>query len=548
MNDPDKITWPNGNGINDFLPERLWPLDEFAADGEPPAAGVTGGLASLKFITAALRRRARFWCFTAVVGLIVGCGLYLKSPPGYQASTTVWLIPGPYENVNTAANNDQAMAQTRTVAGLAVQQLGLQESPASFLATYKVAPITERVIDITASAHSSRQAVLNAGGVATAFLKFRASEMEAQQAAVLASIDQQAQQAQKHLSSIDSQIKQVQAQATSSAQQSQLNNLQDEKAQAENNVSQFEQTAFSYRVGNGSATQAAASGSYILDPPTLLAHSRLKPLILDAAVGLVGGLFLGMIIVVVEALASSRLRRRDDVAQALGAPVRLSVGTAGRRRWRPVGGGSASQAADVRQIAEHLRHAVPGSSRSPAGLAVVPVDDLNVPAQSLVSLAVSFAREGKQVVVADLCRGAPAARLLGTTDPGVRTVTAQDARLVLAVPEPDDLAPLGPRDRGPAPTQRSSFTQAVADACASANILLTLVTVDPSLGGEHLATWATDAIAMVTAGRSSGEKIHGVAELIRLSGTRLVSAVLVGADKTDESLGVIRVPETVLEG
>ena len=29
-----------------------------------------------------------------------------------------------------------------------------------------------------------------------------------------------------------------------------------------------------------------------------------------------------------------------------------------------------------------------------------------------------------------------------------------------------------------------------------------------------------------------------VGEMIRLSGTRLVSAVLVGADKTDESLGV----------
>ena len=82
-------------------------------------------------------------------------------------------------------------------------------------------------------------------------------------------------------------------------------------------------------------------------------------------------------------------------------------------------------------------------------------------------------------------------------------------------------------------------------ACASANLLLTLATVDPSLGGEHLATWATDAVAVVTAGRSSWEKIHGVAELVRLSGTRLVSAVLVGADKTDESLGMTPAPERV---
>jgi hypothetical protein len=88
----------------------------------------------------------------------------------------------------------------------------------------------------------------------------------------------------------------------------------------------------------------------------------------------------------------------------------------------------------------------------------------------------------------------------------------------------------------------------VADACAAANVLLTLVTVDPALGGDHLATWATDAIAVVTAGESSGEKIHGVAELIRLSGTRLVSAVLLGADDADESLGLMPARETVFGG
>ena len=122
------------------------------------------------------------------------------------------------------------MAQTRTVAGLAVQQLGLRESAASFLATYKANPITERVMVITASARSSDQAVLNAKAVAAAFLKFRAQEMETQQALVLASLNQQASQAQQRLSSINSQIKQLQAQPTSSAQQSQLKSLTEEQA------------------------------------------------------------------------------------------------------------------------------------------------------------------------------------------------------------------------------------------------------------------------------------------------------------------------------
>ena len=75
-------------------------------------------------------------------------------------------------------------------------------------------------------------------------------------------------------------------------------------------------------------------------------------------------------------------------------------------------------------------------------------------------------------------------------------------------------------------------------AFASADLLLTLVPLDPSLGGDHLVTWATGAVAMVTAGQSTETRIHAVGEMIRLAGLPLISAVLVGADKTDESLGV----------
>ena len=115
--------------------------------------------------------------------------------------------------------------------------------------------------------------------------------------------------------------------------------------------------------------------------------------------------------------------------------------------------------------------------------------------------------------------------------------------LIVAVPERDDVIPGGPLGRGSAQAQRSAFTGEVADACASADLLITLASLDPSLGGEHLATWATDAVVMTTAGQSSWTKIQAVGEMIRLSGTRLTSAILVGADKTDESFGVATVPE-----
>ncbi len=46
-------------------------------------------------------------------------------------------------------------------------------------------------------------------------------------------------------------------------------------------------------------------------------------------------------------------------------------------------------------------------------------------------------------------------------------------------------------------------------------------------------------MAVVTAGKSSVEKIYSAGEMIRLAGTRLDSVVLIGADKRDDSLGVL---------
>ena len=88
MNDPDQlITWSRGDG----LPDRLW-AGNTASDEERSAAALTGGLANLGFFTAVLRRKARVWCLTAVIGLVIGTGLYVKFPPAYHATTTVLLV------------------------------------------------------------------------------------------------------------------------------------------------------------------------------------------------------------------------------------------------------------------------------------------------------------------------------------------------------------------------------------------------------------------------------------------------------------------------
>jgi hypothetical protein len=522
---------PGVNGLD--LPERL-----LADDGLPSIEDVQAdlgtGLISLAYVRAAIRRSARVWCAITIAGLLAGVASYVAYPTGYQATTSVWLTAGPYENPATASTDDQLVAQSRAVAGLALHRLRLAQDVGSFLASYTAVALSPRVLQITLTAPTGTEAVRRAGAVAAAFLQYRKRQLQDETNLVIAATRQEIRQAKQQLGSISSQISSLPAQPTSAIQRAQLNGLRAEQSQLVSELSSLQQGAGT--APTSTATALAIKGSFVLDGAALGKHSRLKPLVLHAAIGLVAGLALSLGVVVVLAITSDRLRRREDVARVLGAPVKMSVPKASFSRWRPSRRGlAASGSKEVWRIVMYLGSAVAPTKRGFASLAVVPVDDAQVGAVCLASLAISCADEGLQVVLADLCAGAPAARLLGVRGAGVRDVRVGNARLIVAVPDGDDLFPVGPLRRS-----RSNAADANDDlgaACASADLLLTLAAVDPSVGGEHLADWVSSVVAFITAGRSSAERIRAVGEMIRLARIPRVSAVLVGADKTDESLG-----------
>ena len=201
----------------------------------------------------------------------------------------------------------------------------------------------------------------------------------------------------------------------------------------------------------------------------------------------------------------------------------------------------------MKRVVAHLQALVPGTSRGPARLAVVAVDDSLVVAQAVASMAESCTGKGQHVVVVDLSSGAQLARLLATTEAGVHAVRWNGAQFTLALPDSDDAAPVGPWQGPTSPVATAQPSEEVVKACASADLLVVLATLDPAFGGDHLATWVTDVVAVVTAGRSSVERVRGVGEMTRLAGLRVDSAVLIGADKGDESLGVVYGPDIVAQ-
>lgn len=511
-------------------PDQLGVYDDFAATENRPADFATG-LVNLGFLAAAIGRGKWFVFIMVAVGLLVGVGVAKAFPKHYQASASLLMTLSPFEDAETAPTNDQAMAETHSVAQLALNQLGLHQSVSSFLGSYTVTAVTDRVLTVTASGPSSDQAVLRANAVASAFLKFRASELQAEQNLMMDSLNQQVNQANQRLNTIDAQISQA-------SSQSQHSGLRAEQITAANTLSGLQQGVTNNQTTTQPALAAALKGSVILSVSPL-PHSKLKGLVEYAAFGLLGGLVVALVIIIIRALVSDRLRQRDDIAYVLEAPVRLSVGRVNARRWLPARPGrAAKRELDMRRIVTRLQSAVPRSIHGPAGLAIIAVDNAPIAAQAVVALAAAYASQGHQVVAADLSRGTHMAHLLRVKHPGAHAVSQNGVSFTVAVPDPDDPAPVGPLRTVTATVPPAQTGDTLFASYASADVLLTLVTLDPALGAENLATWATSAVVMVSAGQSTAQKIYGVGEMIRLAGTRLDSVVVIGADKGDESLGL----------
>jgi capsular polysaccharide biosynthesis protein len=537
VNEPQETVSSRQNGFRDLFAAYADPGD---FDDLPLATDASAGLVSLGFIGSALRRRMLIWLSLTVLGLVLGLGLGLSRVPGHLATTTV-LVETSTSSQNTEMQTDAAIAQSTPVAAAVVAQLGIQETPASFLQSYTaVAGITTTILTITAKGPSDEAAVQRATAVATQFLTFRAKYLQGQLNQTIAALNQQVNQAQQHLASIQKQISQLSAESDLSADQAALlGALRNEVPDATNAIGTAKTNASYSQLQAQTTTAQMVHGSEVLSAATPAKRSAKKALALYAVGGLIGGLAIGIAIAVIGGITTDRLRRRDDIAVAVGAPVRLSVGSLRGRRWVPdLRGRSGRRSRDMERVVQHLRNAaVPPGPQGAASLAVVIVDDAPTAAQAVVRLAVAGSQQRKRVVLADLSAGAPAARQLGVTGPGIGTVTPEGVSITVVVPEAQDVAPVGPLGRPPLGSP--PVNEQLTEVCAHADLILSIVTLDPAFSSDYLRTWATTAVVVATAGQSTATRLHAVGEMVRLAGTQLASVVVLDADRDDESLGAV---------
>jgi capsular polysaccharide biosynthesis protein len=522
----------------DDLRERLWAYEDFTAEQEHPGLDVTGAFASLGFLRTALKRNARLWLTLAVIGLIIGAGMYAALPPKYQATTSIYFTNNPDMDALDQIDTNQTLVSTPTVAEQAMRDLRAGGTVATFLGSYTATPVTDEVMSITASASTSAQAVTHAQAIAETFLSFRANMLRSELAQEDQTLSLELTAAQQKVDSLTTQINQLTS--SGSTDHTELATLSRQRTSAEASLTALQTTVQATDDDNAVTTAAMINGTEIINPATALAHSKLKYLLFYMAIGLFGGLAIGMGFVVIRALVSDRFRRRRDISSALGVPVKLSTG--------PVRGGwvrDKGAPANAYRLVNYLHSAIPAGGNAPAALAIVAVDNARDVADLVARLVRACAGDGKKVAVADLTPGAPAARQLGMRGTGVHQLSVSSpgapvSPLVVIVPERDDVAPGGPLRRSGVPVR--PVDPDLAATCRSSDVLITLLTLEPGTGAEHLPTWATDVVVAVTAGRSSGARLYAVGELVRLSHPRSVSAVLTNADRDDQSLGIPDAP------
>lgn len=477
-------------------------------------------------MVAALRRRWRLWVFTSLAGLLAGLVLVVAAPAPYTATTSLMLAHPKASDASHEMENDVQLISSTTVARRAMARIGLTGSTADFAASYTPKNVSDSILQFSVTGRTAQDTVRRATAVATAFLEFRRAQLVQHARGVLAALSDRATQLQEQLSGIGGDQTSLYAGAADSGdvagllarQQALTTELGDIRRSMEETVDD---------------TRSVVENSSVVDPPSATAPPSSKSAIRELGAALIVGWLLGAGVIVLQEMTTNRVRRRQDVMAALRAPVLVStrpldslLGAGGRRRLGASAARRAQERTELARIVRHLHSELIPESATRQALLVVSIDSDAATALAAAVAAKELVIEGRSVLLVDFTRRSSLARRLGVPRSGTSEAAVEGGSIGVTC-DPDE------EDSG-----RRLRTTGVRSRRESSDVVMTIATLDPAQGADHLADWATSAVAVVTAGRSSSTVLRAAGQLLRGAGVELTSVILVGADPQDETVGL----------
>ncbi|MFF0340474.1 YveK family protein [Kribbella sp. NPDC004875] len=509
--------------------EPVWADDDGLFDNERSTSFPPDALVTFRFVRDALRRHLRIWLAFALVGLALGLASTVAVPAASTSQTRLLLTHRDGEDPAKAMATDVSLATTHTVAQRVIDLLKLQVTPDDLLKEYNASASTDRVMQINAKGKTDAESSKLATAIAQVFLVYRKQQIALQDAPV-----------QQDLTAANDDV--AAAERAVKAAGDDPDNMQRPNSVAGTRLAaaRERQQYVRQQLLDEQVQTSRMNSSRILDVAAPVPVSEKRTIVINAGTGLIAGLFLGIGFVIVRALISDRLWKRQDIAHALGARVRLSIARP-RRRLRRNKLGADQHGPENQLIVQHLDHRIFWGERPTPALTVVGVDDLHTCALAVASLAVSLAEDGKRILVADLTESGKVARMLGVKTPGTHESRFSEAGRRIDVHRAD---PAGGPAEGAYLRLSDSNRPAQSDNVALdaswevADLVLSLATLTPELGADHLATWASHAAVVVTAGECTATRIQATGEMLRLAGLEISTAIVLRPDRTDESVGV----------
>lgn len=491
---------------------------------DTPASSLDAGqslLVSLHFVRAALLRRWRTVAVFVVAGASLALAVLILLPPASRASSTLVLAHPGTEDAESAMATDVSLLRTRAVANRVIRALGLSMSPDGFQKTVTVTTPTPEILSITLKAPTPAEAERRLGGLSLAYLAFRSEEIRDQSDRIIAGN-------RERIADLDQQIRTLTKQYDAlvgrpgASEQARANDVLTQRSQA-----QAEITGLQSAIQVASVeTESILAASHVVDSPYLIPRHQTRRLVLVVTSALIGGTAAGVGFVLITALLSNKLRRRDEIARALGLPVRFSGGRVDRRR--PFKRHQAERSLAV--LAAGLGTALDDPESTPQRLALVTVGAAEQGAAIVTRLGQELVAAGKTVFLVDLSERGVLERPAGRVEPPLTTFR----------PTGEVAVATGPLSLVSSHTGKLPADDPRREQWDRADVVLVLADADIGVGAGPLSTWADQGVLLVRGGRASAELLGGIAQVFSSSGVGLLFAMLVGSDWTDESAGLPR--------
>jgi capsular polysaccharide biosynthesis protein len=535
-------------------------------DSDPEFTGAAPPLlATGRALAEAALRTWRIWVGAAVVGAVLAVGALLALPHPAEATTTLLMV-SPNANGEAAMTTDISLLKTRAVAEQVVADLHLEDSPESVLSTVSATPMSDQILTVTVGGPTDAAAVARARSLVKGYLAFRAKQLRTISDGVVRGYGAQVKVLQKQAEELTRQYGRISTAAR--VDQVQLNDVLTARTTLTRQITDLQQSIEEASL----QTDAAVSSTHVIDEPVAVGHGSRRQSVLFAVSGAIMGAALALGTIMFTSLTTDKLRRRRDVASALGVPVRVGVGAvlprsrahaaeaagtawvARRLHGHPVRWTAQRRHRNLEALAEGLQSALgprflslpqaraaaggagpasPGCRPTTLGVAVV--DRAGMCATVVRALTDRLAQAEVRVLVVDLTSsGALAGREVSGLCEGRVDWWSTPA---VYRPEGDPLLVAGPRstDRRPAPGPGQLGD--LGTLWEGADVVLALVELDPGIDLDLLGTWVSRVVPLVSAGRASAELLAAIAGFVEESGLEMPFALLEGADRSDRSSG-----------